>query len=127
MKTKRRLTFVWVLLISIVFLLGILFLIYPEAATVSVNTEALYRLSSNDLERLKRKVDTSSDGDAAFKIALYYERSRKDMHAAFIWRKKAAEFGNKSALEWVDRFNGWNKQHDREKQLQESVSGEISK
>lgn len=64
------------------------------------STEAAW-LSPDELNRLKERVSKEKDADAAFKIAMYFQRNKGDIQSATLWHRKAAMLGNSYSQAWL--------------------------
>ena len=91
---NRKLVLFWCVCLLTLIIAGI---VIPRCLFTSINPSQEYWLSSKDLERLEERVALQKDGDAAFKIALYYERSEKDSKSFLLWLRRASDLGNPSA------------------------------
>jgi len=63
------------------------------------NTSERFQLSSQELVQLEEKVVKERDGDAAFRIALYYQNTKRDRVSAERWLRRADELGCREAKE----------------------------
>ena len=86
---------VWLISGCVIFV--VLGLILPIAQRVQVTTKDIYDLSQMDRENLEAQAIKGKNGDAAYRVALYYSRSKKDTTNWLIWIRRAAELGNRDA------------------------------
>jgi len=78
---------------------------------VHTTTADRYRLSVGELNRLEERVNLYGDSEAAYRIALYYERDIKDVRLMVLWRRKAAALGNKSSRDWLRTYPEFAEKH----------------
>lgn len=87
-----------------VFAVLVIVILCVPIKSVTINPADEFRLSENAVKRLEVRVLEENDARAAYRLALYYERVKKDDKAFIRWLQIADHLGEPSAKDTMKRL-----------------------
>jgi len=94
--TVQPKTKLWIFAGVVVLVLAAYLLLIP-IPSARITTKTRYDLSKKDLQSLEYQAFKAKNGNAAYRIAQYYIRSKDDVANWLLWVHRAADLGNGDA------------------------------